>query len=251
MSTRNEEASLTATPLGAPSLLGVEAGYERWAPSYDQDPNPLTAREERYIESFLPGVRGKNVLDLACGTGRWLEKTLACGARFGTGVDCSNAMLRIAGRKSSIHGKLAQADCMELPFAPSIFDFAICSFALAHIQDLRSMAHALASVMKPSGEVFVSDLHPEAYARGWRTGFRDADSAVQIETFRHMSEGIVQAFCSEGFECLTYISLCLSEAERPIFVTANKQHKFEEACRVPAVLVFRFKRRSQAHRAAS
>jgi ubiquinone/menaquinone biosynthesis C-methylase UbiE len=248
VSTRNEGAGLTVEPSGTPLLLGVEEGYERWAPGYDQDPNPVIAREQRYFESLLPGMHGKNVLDLACGTGRWLEKALACGARSGTGVDCSTAMLRIAGKKSGIHGKLAQADCLDLPFRPTVFDCAICSFALAHIQNLRSVVQELALVMKPRGEVFVSDLHPEAYARGWRTGFRDADSAVQIDAFPHLAEEIVRAFYAGGFECLTYISLCLGEAERPIFVKANKQHIFEKACRVPAVLVCRFKRCNPADR---
>jgi ubiquinone/menaquinone biosynthesis C-methylase UbiE len=234
--------------VGAPVLLGVDEGYERWAPSYDQGPNPVIAREERHVVSVLPDLHGKNVLDLACGTGRWLEKLLACGAGCGTGVDVSRAMLRVAGRKSSISGKVGQADCLELPFANTTFDFAICSFALGHIRELRKMVGELARVMKAGGEVFVSDLHPEAYARGWRTGFRDARSAVQIETAARMPEEVIRAFYAGGFECLTYISLCLGEAERPIFAAANKEHELEAACRIPAVLVYRFKRGSAALR---
>ena len=142
----NPEAGRAAGPSGAPVLLGVEEGYERWAPSYDQAPNPVIAREERYVESLLPNLQGKKVLDLACGTGRWLERLLAAGARCGAGVDVSSAMLRIAGKKSSVRGKLVRADCLDLPFASSVFDFGICSFALGHIPDLRKMARELARV---------------------------------------------------------------------------------------------------------
>jgi malonyl-CoA O-methyltransferase len=247
----NPEAGGEIALVASPSLLGVEEGYERWAPSYDHAPNPVIAREERYVRPLLPNLEGKNVLDLACGTGRWLERLLARGASAGAGVDVSRAMLQVAGGKSSIHGKLANADCLELPFAPFVFDFAICSFALGHIRDVRRMVGELARVTKPGGEVLVSDLHPEAYARGWRTGFRDARSAVQIETHARNPEEIVRAFHASGMECLSYVSLCLGEAERPIFVAANKEHEFEASCRVPAVLVYRFKRCRIANRELS
>ena len=239
----NPEAGGEIALVGSPALLGVEQGYERWAPSYDQAPNPVIAREERYLRPLLPNLEGKNVLDLACGTGRWLERLLACGARGGAGVDVSRAMLQVAEGKSSIRGKLANADCLELPFAPFVFDFAICSFALGHIRDVRKMVGELARVTKPGGEVLVSDLHPEAYARGWRTGFRDDRSAVQIEAFGRQPEEIVGVFQTEGFECLAQVSLCLGEAERPIFIRAKKEEMFEEVSRVPAVLFWRFKRR--------
>ena len=239
----NPEIGRDPARLSAPVLLGVDEGYERWAPSYDQAPNPVIAREERYVRPLLPNLEGKNVLDLACGTGRWLERLLARGASGGAGVDVSRAMLQIAGGKSSIHGKLANADCLELPFAPFVFDFGICSFALGHIPDLPRMVREFARVIEPKGEVLVSDLHPEAYARGWRTGFRDDRSAVQIEAFGRQPEEIVGVFQTEGFECLAQVSLCLGEAERPIFIRAKKEEMFEEVSRVPAVLFCRFKRR--------
>src|ERR1700723_1727081 len=78
--------------------------------------------------------------------------------------------------------QLACADCLQLPFRAAVFDLAVCSFALSHIQDLRQMARELARVMKPNAIVFVSDLHPEAHARGWGTGFPGGRGACQIET---------------------------------------------------------------------
>ena len=52
--------------------VSVQEGYERWAPTYDHDPNPLLALEERQLKLMIPPLKGKRVLDLACGTGRWL-----------------------------------------------------------------------------------------------------------------------------------------------------------------------------------
>lgn len=222
-----------------PALVGPREGYERWAASYDQFPNPLLAREERYLMPLLPDLTGKDVLDLACGTGRWLQKLLERGARSGVGIDYSTAMLGVASRKAAIRGQLARADCLKLPFRNSVFDFAVCSFALSHIQDLKQMARELARVMKPNAVVFISDLHPEAYARGWRAGFRDGRGACQIETLSPTAEEIVRAFYSGGFECLMHVALCLGEAERRIFVEAGKPDLFE-LFRVPAVFSCQF-----------
>jgi ubiquinone/menaquinone biosynthesis C-methylase UbiE len=223
-------------------LLPATEGYDRWAPNYDETPNPVIAREERYLEPFLQSVRDKNVLDLACGTGRWLQKAVAMGVQFGVGMDRSHAMLSVAQKKISIQGRLINADCLRLPFHSSVFDLVICSFALSHISHLGVMARELVRVVRPQGEVFVSDLHPEAYTRGWRTGFRDASFAVQIEAFPRSREEVIQTFQAEGVDCLANETLHIGEPERSIFARAGKQHVFDEVVRIPAVLVCRFKR---------
>lgn len=220
----------------------VAEGYERWAPTYDRSPNPLLAREERYLMPLVAPLHDKHILDLACGTGRWLQKLSEQGA-VAVGVDCSPAMLRVAGEKDAIAGRLAQADCLGLPFGASVFDLVICSFALSHIADLQAMVRELGRVTKSGAEVLVSDLHPEAYARGWRTGFRDGPNALEIEMLPRTAEEIIRAFYSGGFECLTHVPLCLGEPERPIFAQAGKVDFFAEACQVPAVLVCHFRRR--------
>src|SRR5579863_3159981 len=96
----------------APVCVSVEEGYERWAETYDDAPNPLLHLEERKLTALLPDLDGKCALDLACGTGRWLEKLLGMGARLQVGVDFSAAMLRVAGKKSALHGRLARADSL-------------------------------------------------------------------------------------------------------------------------------------------
>jgi malonyl-CoA O-methyltransferase len=232
-------------PPSSPFLVGVRDGYERWAPTYDHFPNPLLAREQRHILPLLPGLRNRAVLDLACGTGRWLTSLKAAGARPAVGIDLSSAMLRVAGDKKGLSGTIVQGDCLRLPFRPATFDFSICSFALGHIQDLRNAAAELSRVMKPGSDLFITDLHPDAHARGWRTGFRDQQSAAQFHTLPHSAEDLLRAFYSAGFGCVTYVGLCLGKPEQTIFAEAGRQHLFQAACRVPAILFCHFKRLSK------
>jgi len=229
----------------APVCVSVEEGYERWAATYDDASNPLLHLEERKLTALLPDLGGKCALDLACGTGRWLEKLPGMGTRLQVGVDFSAAMLRVAEKKSALHGRLARANCLSLPFQTSVFDLVVCSFALSHISDLGQALSELARVTKTGADVVVSDLHPEAYARGWRTGFRDSRNAVRIEMTARSAEEIVRAFYSAGFECLTHLPLCLGTPEKPIFARAGKGHLFSRACQVPAVLVCHFRRTAQ------
>lgn len=230
-----------ATPGGSRSVSAAE-GYECWAPIYDHAPNPLLAREERHLLPLLTDLRNKSALDLACGTGRWLEKLMTQGCESGVGIDCSGAMLRVAGKKRALRGRLATADCEQLPLPSAAFDLAICSFAVGHIENLESMVREMARVTKPGADIFVSDLHPEAYAHGWRVGFRDRGTAVQIDMQSRTSEEIVRAFCANDFKCETHEPLWLGEPERPLFARAGKSHSFAEACGLPAVLVCHFRR---------
>lgn len=225
-----------------PRVVSAADGYEWWAPSYDHVPNPLLAREERHLSPLLTDVRNKSVLDLACGTGRWLDRLVSQGCGSGVGIDFSSAMLRVAGQKDSIKGRLARADCENLPVASVVFDLAICSFTVGHIGDLEFMVRELGRVTKKGADVFVSDLHSDAYARGWRVGFRAGNSAIQIEMRPRAAQEIVDAFRSNGFQCLTNESLWLGEPERSFFVQAGKSHSFAEACMLPAVLVCHFQR---------
>jgi malonyl-CoA O-methyltransferase len=229
-----------------PQVVPAAEGYERWSRSYDDAPNPLLAREERYLTPVLTKLRFTSVLDLACGTGRWLEKLFLLGGESGVGIDLSADMLRVAVRKSTIRGRLAQATCAELPFAAAVFDLAICSFALGHIDDLASAVRELKRVTKVGAELFVSDLHPEAYQRGWRVGFRDRETSVQIKVQSRSSDEVVAGFSANGFKCVSGLPLWLGEPEQPLFARAGKPESFEDARELPAILVCHFRRVAQS-----
>jgi malonyl-CoA O-methyltransferase len=222
----------------------VEEGYERWARTYDTAPNPLLALEERYVEGTIPDLAGKTVLDLACGTGRWLSKLVSRRARAIVGVDLSSAMLGVAHENSEIHDCLVRADCLRLPFRAGTFDFVLCSFALNHVYNVDLMARELSRTMKSGAQLLISEMHPVAHARGWRTAFRDALSAVKIETVSHPTENVMNSFRVNGFSCKRVRDLFFGKPEQPIFLRAGKNRIFARACQIPAVQIYEFKSES-------
>jgi len=229
-----------------PREVSVEEGYQRWAGTYDRTPNPLLALEERCLLPLLPSVAGKRVLDLACGTGRWLEKLSAAEPELAIGVDQSPAMLAVAREKPAIGGRLARANCLNLPFHDAVFDLAICSFALQHIADLDELATESWRVMRAPADLYITDLHPSAYAAGWRTGFRDRRGAMQIETASHSEAEIIALFSHEGFKLVQAMEYFVGEPERPVFAAAGKSRIFDAARAVPAIMILHFHRGSGA-----
>lgn len=229
---------------GERKSVSVVEGYERWAPTYDDDPNPLLALEERALERMLPDLRGKVALDLGCGTGRWLKLLRRRGTAQVVGADSSWGMLQVAARKQGLQRSLVRASCGQLPLADAAFDFAMCSFAISHIVELGGFAAECARVLRPGATLFVSDLHPDAYASGWRTGFRDRLGAAEIAGVARECDEIVTPFSSAGFDCIGANEFCFGEEEKPIFASAGKEDFFVVACRMRAMLLLRFVRRT-------
>ena len=79
-------------------VTSVQTGYDRWAAIYDHDGNPLQGLEEPVVRATVGDVRGLNVLDLGCGTGRH-SLWLAAGGATVTAVDFSDGMLAEARKK--------------------------------------------------------------------------------------------------------------------------------------------------------
>src|SRR5712692_10599990 len=109
-----------------PHRLTPLEGYQLWSETWESDPSAIVALESRWTAPWLADLRGKTVLDISCGTGRWLAHAQAQGATvFGT--DLCREMLQQASKKPGVAGKLAQADSTHLPLATATADVVICA----------------------------------------------------------------------------------------------------------------------------
>jgi ubiquinone/menaquinone biosynthesis C-methylase UbiE len=230
------------SPVSGPRVVSVTEGYELWAPRYDCDPNPLLLLEERTLDGQLPSLAEKDVLDIGCGTGRWLQRFLELGARSATGVDLSAGMLAAARQKPHVQGRLVRGDCAALPFRSRSADFVMCSFVMGHLPELRAFASEIARVAKARADCYVTDVCPAAHGRGWRTGFRHETGSAEIATFGHSLGHILESITAAGFALTRWFEVRLGEPERPIFARAGKEYLFEEARALPALLVCHFTR---------
>ena len=142
-------------------VKGTEAGYDCWAASYD-DGDPSTWLDEPFLLDQLKPFPGCRILDLGCGTGRYLRQ-LASGLYRITAVDLSRGMLCRARRDTERREEISwvQASVTCLPFQSGLFDRVMSGLVLDHIERPEHLFEQIAAVLKPKGRAVVTAVHPD------------------------------------------------------------------------------------------
>ena len=183
--------------------MGVREGYAEWSKQYDGEAkaNPLIALEEPIMLEMIGDVSGLDVLDAACGTGRYAIPLAEAGARV-SGIDTTEEMLAHARRKAAERDlalDLRNGDLHDLPFEDESFDLVLSALALCHVPDLSPVIAQFARVLRPGGRVIISDFHPFCLLIGWRTAFDQPEARYWIENHLNLTEGYVRALLDSGF----------------------------------------------------
>jgi SAM-dependent methyltransferase len=215
------------------TAISAAAAYRLWADTYDRDPNPLVALEHRVLSERLDLIPGERMMDLATGTGRWLEYAIGRGVKA-TGVDFCSEMLGVASAKRGMRGRLACADVCALPFASRCVDVAVCSFALGYIDRLDLAFREMARVAR---RIITSDLHPDAVRAGWVRSFRSSSGSYEIEHHDHPWNRIASCARAAGLRPTWKLDVSFGEPERVLFERAGKAEAFLAARRVSAILI--------------
>lgn len=214
--------------------MSAMEGHRLWAESYDSAPNALIALETRTMRHILAQRRPKRVIDVACGTGRWLLRLEQLGASV-FGVDVCEAMLFEAVKHPPLRGRLLLGDAAHLPFADSAADLVLCSLALGYFDDLQSSVRELARICAPGGQVVICDLHPEGLAAGWTRSFKREGVTYEIDHHIYECEQIECAARKAGLRVIMRESTKFGGPERPFFQNAGKNDAFAAAVAVPAL----------------
>jgi malonyl-CoA O-methyltransferase len=158
-------------------------GYDQWSRVYDGDGNPLILLEEEVVGDRLGNVRGLQVLDVGCGTGRHSIRLADAGALV-TGIDFSDGMLARARSKAGSERVrwIAHDLATPLPFAEGAFERVLCALVLDHVGDVdflfAQMARACAPA--PRGRVVISVMHPAMTLRGVQARFTDPSTGERV-----------------------------------------------------------------------
>ena len=144
---------------------GAAAVYQQHSGDYDQQAGGgLFALDEPFVAEFLRGRKPGVALDAACGTGRFAEFLAGNGHRV-IGVDSSPDMLAHARRRVP-GGEFQVGDLDQLPLAEDSVDVIVCALALVHVPDLHSVLAEFARVLRPGGDLVISDVHYELVTQG-------------------------------------------------------------------------------------
>ncbi|WP_035349039.1 methyltransferase domain-containing protein [Edaphobacter aggregans] len=229
----------------APSTVSSSGTFDRWAQVYDHQLNPLLTLEERTLPALLPEIAGTDVLDVGCGTGRWLSRLEALSPKSLAGIDCSPAMLERARLKLAPATALHLGDASALPGSDGSVELIVASFVLSYIDSLTAFADECARVLRAGGQILLSDMHPvTAIQRNWTRAFRIEDASIQLPATTYSLDDILSTFADRGFDLIQLTEPSFGEPERILFVQRGKLGDFDRFASTPAIYLLKLQKRA-------
>jgi cytosine/adenosine deaminase-related metal-dependent hydrolase/ubiquinone/menaquinone biosynthesis C-methylase UbiE len=219
----------------------THARFDDWAEVYDTQPNPLIQLEQRTLLPLMPSIKGLHVLDIGCGTGRWMKHFEHLDPSSLTGTDVSEAMLRRARAALAPTTALHLSDSTTVPVADVSTDLILASFVVSYLADLELFADECVRILRPGGYILLSDMHPvTASQRKWIRGFRHGGERVELSTNFFSTIEIIKAFTHRGLQLLTLNEPAFAEPEHHLFEQADKLAEYEALHSVPAIYLMKF-----------
>lgn len=129
------------------------------------------APEWATIQTLLPDLKGKNIVDLGCGYGWFCRYARDQGAARVLGLDVSVKMLEKAAQMTSGTGiEYRREDLERLTLPAQSLDLAYSSLALHYLENIATLFAALEKALVPGGMLVFSAEHPIYTAplqQGW------------------------------------------------------------------------------------
>ncbi|KRE85961.1 biotin synthase [Rhodanobacter sp. Soil772] len=230
--------------MSRPPLLEPREAYALWAPSYPAHAhNPVMRAEERAMLGLMPGaLHGQAVLDVGCGSGRYMLHALRRGAARVTGVDLSPHMLARADTElAALHADapiaLVQGSLAALPLPDAQADLTVCGLVVGHLDNLEQSLAELRRVTRPGGTLLCSDVHPIGHALGWRRDFKSGGLSYAVRHTRHLYSHWHAACAGLGLRIERVLEPMLDPADIPAGAHFDRM-----ALEVPVALVFQLRR---------
>lgn len=135
------------------SLDAIRTYYDDFSQTYERgrDRGYHALVDDIETSAVLPLARGRDVLEVGCGTGLILSR-VAGEARRAVGVDLSPAMLEVARSRGL---DVVEGDACALPFPNEAFDVVYAFKVLAHVVDPERAVAEMFRVARPRGHVLV------------------------------------------------------------------------------------------------
>jgi SAM-dependent methyltransferase len=183
-------------------LLGLEgiALLDAWAGDHDR---AFTEARLDEIRRLLDDekLRDRGVVAERVGTVLAYQQWAAGYARRGyrvIGVDGSADMLAYARRRVPA-GEFHVGELDRLPLPDDSVDVIVCALALVHVPHLQPVLAECARVLRPGGDLVISDMHHEQVTRGSVvTARRPAGKQCIAATYRHPLGDYLRAALSLG-----------------------------------------------------
>ena len=170
-------------------MSGHRVDYDRLSSTYNAryQANPL-----QEIGDALAQLARGHVLEVGCGTGRWLSDMSRLAA-FAVGADASYGMLQ----QCDIHVPLVNARANSLPFRENSFDFIFCVNALHHFDDKPGFIRDASVLLRPDGTLAIIGIDPRTIRSRYLYDYFESTLATDLARYPSFGH-IVDAMSGAG-----------------------------------------------------
>lgn len=169
------------------------AAYDLWASAYDnQLGNLMIDLDEEIFSSLLQDIelKGKIIADIGCGTGRHWKKIFDKDPQKLIGFDVSVEMLKQLQNKYPEAETHLLADNLLHSLKNNSCDVLVSTLTIAHIENLETALEEWNRVLKPGGDIVITDYHPELLAKGGKRTFKHQKKVISIQNYIHSIENV-------------------------------------------------------------
>lgn len=211
--------------------LSSENAYKMWSTFYDDQPdNVVLYLEEKLFSEMFSEINaaGKEILDIGCGTGRHWKEILDHKPLKLTGVDNSKEMIEKLKMKYNDAEVFVSENNSLKNFKDSSFDIIISTLTIGHINNIGEYFREWKRVLKPKGELLITDFHPKAFSTGMKRSFVFNKEVIEVENYLYTLNYLTGIFTGLNWEIVSIREKIIDDDVRELFIKQNYVNAFNK-----------------------
>ena len=171
----------------------VDRKVLKWTP-WAQNGYPILSGIINY-----PSLKGKKVLDIACGTG-WSSEQFARSEADVSAIDLTPKAVELTKKRFEIYGlkgNILTADAENLPFPDNSFDYVLAWGCLMHTPDTEKAIREIYRVLKPEGRFGAMMSNKNSFH--WRYFIYFGKGILKLKLLKYKSQELANRY-TDGAE---------------------------------------------------
>lgn len=211
--------------------LSSQNAYELWSTFYDDQPdNVVLYLEEKLFSEMMSEVNaaGKKILDIGCGTGRHWQEIFKHKPLQLTGIDNSDEMTaKLKTKFKDAEVFVSETNSLK-NFEDSSFDLIISTLTIGHINNIEEYFRQWKRVLKPEGELLITDFHPEAFSIGMKRSFVFNKEVIEVENYLYTLDYLTGIFSGLNWKIVSVKEKIIDDDVRELFIKQNYVNAFNK-----------------------
>jgi ubiquinone/menaquinone biosynthesis C-methylase UbiE len=208
----------------------------------------MLAWDEEIFSDLINHIDLKNkiIADIGCGTGRHWKKIFAREPKKLIGFDVSEGMLKM------LQQKFPQAETHHIlndelnEIENESCDFIFSTLTIAHIENAENALQEWDRILKPGGEIIITDYHPTALAKGGKRTFNHNGKTIAVKNYVHSIDKLKDIARQLHLEEFRFIEKSIDESARPFYEKQNALAVYESWKGTPIIYGIHLKKPDEA-----